>query len=99
MATESMGTFRGVISLEVKQALDAYTKLRQEHVSTVVALNVGSGALIRAGEAIAGVGQSMVGSIIEAAKASGEFERQLDFFNAVAGTTADQLQAIKKEAL
>jgi len=85
--------------LDVKQALSAYTAVRQEHVSTVTALQTGGGAIATAGAIVAGAGLAMAGGLVAATMAAAEFERKLDFFGAVSDATVDQMEAIRQKAL
>lgn len=94
------GTWKAQIIVDAKDALEAYTKLRQEHLSTVSALGSGAGALTAVGGALAGAGIAMGAGLLQAAFAAGEFERKLDYFTAVAGPgAADQYDSIRQEAL
>lgn len=100
MAGESLGTIRGQMILDVKQALAAYTSARQAHVSTVTALQTGAGAMMTAGAAVAGAGAVMVGGFLAAVNAAGEFERKLDYFVAVSGPdAAKQYDAVRAKAI
>lgn len=99
MAGESLGTIRGQMILDVKQALAAYTSARQAHVATVTALNVGAGALVASSAAIAGVGGIMAAGILHAVDAAAQFERKLDYFGAVSDSTQAEYDAIREKAL
>lgn len=96
---DTLGTIRGQMILDVKQALAAYTQARQAHISTVTALHTGAGAAIASGTAIAGVGAAMVAGFGVAVGAAAEFERRLDYFLAVSGATQAEYDAISKKAL
>lgn len=96
---ESLGDIKGQMILDVKQALAAYTQTRQMHISTVTALQTGAGAATAAGAAVAGVGVAMVAGFGVAINAAAEFERKLDFFNAVAVTTGNELDEVREKAL
>ncbi|AVR56922.1 tape measure protein [Microbacterium phage Triscuit] len=93
-------TWRAQMLLDVRDALDSYTKLRQEHLSTVSALGSGAGALTAVGAAFTAAGVGLGAGLLDAALAAGEFERKLDYFTAVAGPgAADQYDLIREEAL
>lgn len=96
---ETLGTIRGQMILDVKQALASYTSARQAHVATVTALHTGAGAMIQAGAAVAGVGAVMVGGFLAAVNAAGEFERKLDFFGAVSASTQKEMDAVRTKAI
>lgn len=96
---ESLGTIRGQIVLDVKQALSAYTETRLAHLNTVTALHSGAGAMQASGAAIAGVGALMVGGFAVAVGAAAEFERKLDYFGAVSASTQAEYDAIREKAL
>lgn len=98
--SESLGTIRGQLILDVKQALSAYTAVRQQHVSTVTALQTGGAALAQAGTLVAGAGVAMGAGFVTAINAAAEFERKLDYFIAVGGPgAADQYDAVAAKAL
>lgn len=97
--SNTLGTIRGQMILDVKQALDSYTAVRQANVSTVTALHTGAGALATAGAAVAGAGALMAGGILTAVSAAAEFERKLDFFGAVSGATQKEYDAIRQKAI
>lgn len=96
---ESLGTVRGQLILDVKQALNSYTQVRQQHISTVTALHTGAGAMQASGAVIAGVGLAMVAGFTTAIQAAAEFERRLDYFSAVSDSTQAEYEAISKKAL
>lgn len=95
----SLGTIKGQIILDVKQALASYTSLRGEHVSTVTALQTGAGALAAASAIVMTAGLGMAGGFVYAATKAGEFERKLDYFSAVSNSTQAEYEAIKQKAL
>jgi len=97
--SNTLGTIRGQMILDVKQALDSYTAVRQANISTVSALSTGAGALTTAGAVIAGAGVVMAGGILTAVNAAAEFERKLDFFAAVSGATQKEYDAIRQKAI
>jgi TP901 family phage tail tape measure protein len=93
-------TWRAQMLLDVKDALQSYTQLRQEHLSTVSALGSGAGALAAVGAAFTAAGVGLGAGLLDAALAAGEFERKLDYFTAVAGPgAADQYDLVRQEAL
>lgn len=96
---ESLGTIRGQLILDVKQALSAYTETRLQHLNTVTALHTGAGAMQQSGAAIAGVGGIMVAGFGMAVGAAAEFEKKLDYFGAVSASTQAEYEAIRQKAL
>lgn len=96
---ESLGNIKGQITLDVKQALAAYTKTRLAHLNTVTALHTGAGALQASGAAMAGAGTLMVGAFVGAIGKAAEFEKRLDAFGAVSNSTTGQMEAVRKKAL
>lgn len=95
----SVGTIRGQMTLDVKQALAAYTAARAAHLSTMTALGTGSAALMKAGAGLAGVGLVIGAGLVVATKAAADFERKLDYFGAVSNATQAEYEAIRKKAL
>lgn len=88
MVGETLGTVRGQMILDVKQALNAYTAARSAHITTVTALHTGAAAMTMTGAAIAGVGIAIEAGFLTAIGAAAEFERKLDYFIAVGGPEA-----------
>lgn len=98
--SNSLGNIRGQMTLDVKQALAAYTSARQAHVSTVTALSTGAGALTTAGASMAAAGVAMGAGIMYAVNSAAEFERKLDYFIAVGGPgAADSYDVVREKAL
>lgn len=98
--SESLGTIRGQMILDVKQALNSYTAVRQGHISTVTALSTGGAAIATAGAMIAGAGIAMGAGLLTAVNAAAEFERKLDYFIAVGGPgAADKYDEVSAKAL
>lgn len=96
---ESLGTIKGQMILDVKQALASYTSARQAHISTVTALHTGAAAMTASGAAIAGVGAVMAAGLMTAVSAAAEFEKKLDYFAAVSNSTQAEYDAVSKKAL
>lgn len=100
MSDASLGTIRGQLILDVKQALASYTAVRQQHISTVTALSTGGAAIAQSGAMIAGAGVAMAAGFLTSVNAAAEFERKLDYFIAVGGPgAADQYDAVAAKAL
>lgn len=96
---DALGTIRGQMVLDVKQALSAYTQVRQQNISTVTALHTGGGALTALGVGMTAAGVGMAAGILYAVDAAAQFERKLDYFTAVADTTQAEYDAIREKAL
>lgn len=100
MAGEDLGTIRGQMILDVRDAIESYTKVRQEHLSTVSALGSGAGALGAVGAAFTAAGVGLGAGLLDAAFAAGEFERKLDYFVAVGGpSAAKRYDDVREKAL
>ena len=97
--SDTLGSIKGQMILDVKLALASYTAVRQQHVSTVTALSTGGAAIAASGAAMAGVGLAMAGGFMTAVNAAAEFERKLDFFAAVSNATQDEFELIRQKAL
>lgn len=95
----SLGTVKGQMILDVKQALASYTAARAAHVSTVTALSTGAGALTSVGQGMALAGAGLAVGIGVAVNAAAEFERKLDYFGAVSNSTQEEYDAIRQKAL
>ena len=93
------GTIKGQITLDVKQALASYTKLRLQHLNTVTALHTGAGALQASGAAMAGAGAVMAGAFVGAIGKAAEFEKRLDAFGAVSNSTTGDMEKVRAKAL
>lgn len=100
MSDATLGTIRGQMILDVKQALASYTAVRQQHISTVTALSTGGAAIAQSGAMVAGAGVAMAAGFLTSINAAAEFERKLDYFIAVGGPgAADQYDAVAAKAL
>lgn len=99
MSESTLGTIRGQMILDVKQALAAYTAARSEHVTTVTALHTGAGAMTQVGVGLAAAGAGLAAGLMVAVNAAAEFEKRLDYFAAVSGATQDEYDAIREKAL
>lgn len=96
---DALGTIRGQMVLDVRQALNAYTQARQANISTVTALHTGGGALTSLGVGMTAAGVGMAAGILVAVDAAAQFERKLDYFTAVADTTQAEYDQIREKAL
>lgn len=94
-----LGSVLGQIRLDVRQAVAAYATVRAENARTLYALRGSSDAFITSGQNMALAGGGMVYAIGQMVTAAAEFERKMDFFGAVSGATADQLDQVSKYAL
>lgn len=95
----ALGTIRGQVILDVKQAIGAYTAARAASVATVTALNRGGAVMVRTGAIMTGAGLAMAAALVYVANKAAEFERQMDFFGAVSGTTGEELARVSDKAL
>lgn len=94
-----LGTITGQVRLDVRQAVASYAALRAQNASTVYALRGTGDAMVGAGKTFAAAGLGMLYVFGKVAGAAAEFERKLDFFGAVSGATAKQMQRLSKYAL
>lgn len=97
--SDTVGTIRGQMVLDVKQALANFTAVRLANLQTVTALRTGGGALALVGAGMTAVGAGMLSALGSAAMAAAEFERKLDFFGAVSDSTVEDMEAVRAEAL
>lgn len=95
----SLGTIRGQMVLDVKQAIAAYTAVRLANLNTVTALHTGAGALMAAGASFGIFGGLVLAGFKVAADAAADFERQLSYFGAVTASTEEQMDAVRLKAL
>lgn len=95
----TLGTIRGQITLNVRQAIAAYTAVRLANAATTLALSRSSAAFAAAGKGMGTAGLLIGAGFIYAIKKAADFERQLDFFQAVSATTEKQMEAVRQKAL
>lgn len=95
----ALGTIRGQVILDVKQAIAAYTAARTASVATVTALNRGGAVMVRTGGIMTAAGLAMAAALAYTVKKAADFERQLDFFGAVSNATAQEMEAVRVKAL
>lgn len=95
----TLGTIRGQIVLDAKQAIASYAAVRAANVSTVTAMNRGGAVMTRAGLVMVAAGAGIAAGFTVAINKAAEFERKLDFFGAVSGATVEQMERISDTAL
>lgn len=96
---ESLGTIRAQMVLDVRQAIENFTAVRNANLTTVTALRTGGATLALAGAGMAAVGAGMLSALGSAITAAADFERQLDFFGAVSASTAEEMDAVREAAI
>ncbi|MCA1800469.1 MAG: phage tail tape measure protein [Actinobacteria bacterium] len=95
----SLGTIRGQIVLDAKQAIASYAAVRAANVSTVTAMNRGGAVMTRAGLGMIAAGAMIGAGFAIAINKAAEFERKMDFFGAVSGATVEQMKRVSATAL
>jgi TP901 family phage tail tape measure protein len=95
----NVGTIRGAIMLDIKQALAQYAALRTANMTTMGALTSMSGTLRTVGIAALGAGAGLVYMFGKAVSASADFQKKMDYFGAVTGATGAEMDAVAKKAL
>src|SRR3954471_16327036 len=99
MMAGELGSISGQIRLDIKQAVAAYATIRAQNARTVYALRGTGDSFIQAGKGFTLAGAGMIYIIGKAVKAAAEFERKMDFFGAVTGTTTGQMKELSKYTL
>lgn len=99
MAGGLLGTVRGRVSLDVKQAVAAYATLRAENARLVYALRGTGDAFIASGKVMFATGAGMLYVFGKMVTAAGDFERKMDFFGAVTDTNAKKMRQLSKFTL
>lgn len=89
-----LGTIQGQIDLDVRNAMDAYTSLRQYHLSTFSAMGQAHSTLESLGTGFMSFGKTVGGALIKAGTAWGDFERKVDYIGAVAGATDKEMDKL-----
>ena len=97
--SETVGTIRGQMILDVRQTLDSFTQVRNANLQTVTALRTGGASLAILGAGMTAVGVGIAAGLWQAVDAAAQFERKLDFFGAVSDSTVDEMDAIRVKAL
>ena len=95
----SLGTVRGQLALDVKQAIGAYAAVRMANLQTVTAMNRGGAVLRRAGVLMGGAGLVIAAGLGVAVKKAAEFEKQMDMFGAVSNATSAEMDKAREKAL
>lgn len=96
---EDLGTLRGRIVLDVKQALGAYRQVRQQHQNMIFASRQVGDSFVQSGRSMVRGGALMVGGFALAVKAAAEFERKMDFFQAVTNTSEKEMKSLNAAVL
>jgi TP901 family phage tail tape measure protein len=94
-----LGTVSGKIKIDVSQALAAYISVQKANRDTTNALRQISGTLNTFGNALGVVGIGLAGALGYAAKEAANFNAQMDYFQAISGATANQMDQIRQKAL
>jgi TP901 family phage tail tape measure protein len=94
-----LGTVSGQIKIDVSQALAAYIAVQKANRDTTNALRQISGTLNTVGNAIGVVGIGLAGALGYAAKQAADFNAQMSYFQAISGSTANDMDAIRQKAL
>lgn len=89
-----LGSIRGTISLNVRQAVAAYAQVRAANTKTMYALRGSSESFIASGKAMAVAGAGLLAVIGKMVTASASFQRQVDFIGAVSGTSGKELNQL-----
>lgn len=97
--SESLGSIRGQLTLDAKQAITSYAAVRAANLSTVTAMSRGGAVMTKAGVAMMGTGLVIAAGFGVAVKAAAEYEKRLDFFGAVSNSTAAQMEKVSEKAL
>lgn len=96
---DSLGSIRGQIRLDVRQAVAAYATVRAQNQRTVYALRGTGDAFVSAGQTMAVAGGAMVYGFAKVVNAAAEFERKMDYASAVSGTTGEKMEQLSDYAL
>lgn len=94
-----LGTIRGRVSLDIRQAVASYAALRAQNAKTVYALRGTGDSLVATGRGMMVAGAGFVYAFGKAVSAAAEFERKMDYFGAVTDTNAGKMQKLNKYTL
>lgn len=94
-----LGTIRGQIRLDIRQAVAAYAALRAQNARTVYALRGTGDSFVGAGKTMGAAGGVMVYAFAKVVSAAAEFERKMDYFGAVTDTNAKKMQTLSDYTL
>lgn len=94
-----LGTVRGMIRIDVRQAVAAYAAVRAQNARTVYALRGAGDSFVGAGKTMAYAGGVMVYAFSRVVNAAADFERKMDFFSAVSDTNAKKMQKLSDYTL
>lgn len=94
-----LGTVSGQIKIDVSQALAAYVSVQKANRDTTNALRQMSATLNTAGNVMGAAGLAIAAALGYAAKAAADFNAQMDYFQAVSGSSANDMEAIRQKAL
>lgn len=89
-----LGTIRGQIRLDVRQAVAAYAAVRAQNQRTVYALRGTGDSFVQAGKTMGVAGAGMIYLFGKIVKAAADFERKMDFFQAVSGTNSAAMEKL-----
>src|SRR6478672_4810630 len=89
-----LGTVLGQVRLDVRQAVAGYAAVRAQNARTVYAMRGAGDSFVSAGQNMTVAGAGLLYMFGKVVMAAGEFERKMDFFGAVTGASAKQIERL-----
>jgi hypothetical protein len=86
-----LGEIKAQVKLDIRQAVASYATLRAQNAKTVYAMRGTGDSFVAAGRRMTTAGVGLLAVFGLAVKKAADFERKMDFFQAVTGTSAKQI--------
>lgn len=99
IADFDLGTARGKVEIDSSGAEKGFRKASDAADTTFGKLEASSGAMLKVGGALAGMGVGLAAGVGVAIKASADFEKEISNFQAAAQETPEVLEEIRQKAL
>jgi hypothetical protein len=89
-----LGEIKAQVKLDIRQAVASYATLRAQNAKTVYAMRGTGDSFVAAGRRMTTAGVGLLAVFGLAVKKAADFERKMDFFQAVTGTSAKQMKTL-----
>lgn len=97
--TSGLGSVRGQIRIDAKQAIAEYAALRAANLSTRTSLLASAAVFAKVGVVALAAAAPIVLLFKKAISAAADFEKKIDFFGAVTNASQEDMQAVADKAI
>ncbi len=94
-----LGELTGRIVLDVSQAVNAYSQVRNAHLQVITDTRQLGVAFQQAGQQMIRTGTSVLGALGKAANVAAEFNKRMDYFQAVTTSSDKEMQSLRDSTI